>query len=175
MNDKKLLLEINIPEFITHAAKTENKIAPDKFVKINNQSIYNGSINRFSRNTVIKYMHNYIFSFLPKVDLYKLLDSHGLSNLEFEYTFKTVVNHGNIKRSSKTGLISWKKPTKSFQANWDIENLASIWTKTINDSLTKNGNIPDDSIRYLKKVSYEFIPCEDIKERNINLKIWGRN
>ena len=60
---------IVIPEFLTHVEKTDNKVAPNKFVKINNQTIYNGAITRFTRNPV-----------------------------KIKFIIKTVLNHGSISR-----------------------------------------------------------------------------
>ena len=36
-------IKIEIPEFITHIARTDNKFAANKMIKINHQSIYNGA------------------------------------------------------------------------------------------------------------------------------------
>lgn len=170
----KLLTTIIIPEFITHVAKTQNKVAKDSYIKINNNSIYNGAIHRFSRNNVIDNLHKYIINYLPKDNLIDLLKENDLNKLYFKFTFKTVKNHGNIRRNKKTEMISWKKPELNYIPNWDIENLASIWIKVFNDSLIINNNIPDDSVHYLTSVSYEFEECLTINERQIKLEIYGK-
>ena len=54
----KIILE----KFPTHVAKTDNKVAPNKYWKINSQGVYNGAIQRFTRAIIIKNMHEYIIS-----------------------------------------------------------------------------------------------------------------
>lgn len=171
----KLLKTIRIPEFLTHVAKTQNKVAADKYVKINNNTIYSGAINRFTRAKVVENLHNYISDYLDDIDLNKMIADEGLSHVHFRFTFKTVKNHGDIRRSAKTGSISWKKPPKNYVPRWDIENLASIWIKTFNDTLIVKGMMKDDSIDFLTGVTYEYQPCEDISEREIIVNIYGKD
>ena len=158
--------EFDLKNFPTHIEKTDNKVAVNKFVKINNQSIYNGAINRFTRNTVIKNMHKYIENELIKHD-FKSISFKSAVSISFK--IKTVLNHGNISRRS--GKINWKKPSKKYVPNWDIENLASIWIKCINDVLVKNGVILDDNVYFLSKISYEFEEVQDINDLEIKIKI----
>lgn len=158
------LAEIKIPQFITHVEYTNNKVAPNKFKKINNQSIYNSNINRFSRNILVKNLHKYIGSFIPK----------GLKlntyPVEIKYTLKSVINHGDISR--RGGNIIWKYPKENYVPRWDIENCISLWIKCGNDTLTQNKVIVDDSIQYVNKISYEFIPVENFEDREITIKIY---
>ena len=51
---------IIIEKFPTHMAYTRNKRAPARFMKITNESIYNGAIDRFSRANVVSNMHDLI-------------------------------------------------------------------------------------------------------------------
>lgn len=159
---------ITLNEFPTHIAKTDNKVAPNKMLKINNQAIYNGSLNRFSRNIVIKNLHNYISNnLLLYKGLYKR-ESHNYP-LSIKIIIYTVINHGNI--SMRNGKVNWKPPKKGYKPTWDIENLASIWIKAINDSLTLNGFIPDDNIAYIDNISYEYIEVKNFKDRKIEIHI----
>ena len=157
------MVEIKIKDFPTHVAKTNNKVAANKYWKINNQSIYNGSINTFSRAIVIENLHDFIISVLPD---YKLTDFP----IKVDVVIKTVKNHGNIRRL-KSGKISWKPPEKDFIPTWDEDNLTAIWTKVIRDSLTKKGIIPDDNVKYIigGYRGIEFV--NDIKDREIIIKL----
>ena len=155
---------IVIPEFLTHVEKTDNKVAPNKFVKINNQTIYNGAITRFTRNTVIGNMHKYIEDAVDK----HILRQH-LSPVKIKFIIKTVLNHGSISR--RNGKINWKKVGKNYVPNWDIENLSSIWIKCINDVLVKKRILVDDNVKFIKKISYEFEEVDDISEREIIVEI----
>ena len=157
-------MKIIINQFPTHIAKTKNKVAPDKYIKINGQSIYNSNLNRFARNIVMSNLHDYLEpAFKP------------FKGLITEYPIKitinifTVRNHGAISRRS--GTIRWKKPKSDYVPNWDIENLATIWIKAINDTLSKTGVIPDDNIKYLNGVSYNYIEVEDINDRKLEIII----
>jgi len=154
---------IKIKKFLTHIPKTNNKIAANKYWKINNQSIYNGAINTFSRAIVIENLHKYIMDKLPDVIF------EGFP-IKISIIIRTVKNHGNIRRR-KNGEISWKKPDDDFIPTWDEDNLTSIWTKVIRDSLVKKGIIPDDNVKFIKGGyrGVEFV--EDIEDREIIIKI----
>lgn len=157
-------IKIEIPKFITHIAKTNNVKAPNKYVKINNQSIYNGALNKFSRAIAIDNMHKYIDTYLLK---YRGLNLSKNVNINFK--IYTVINHGSI--SLRKGIICYKPAKANYIPNWDIENLASIWIKAFNDSLTKNNVILDDNVSVITKISYEFIEVKDLDERQIVVEI----
>lgn len=168
----RLLTTIIIPEFITHVAKTQNKVADDKYVKINNNTIYSGTINRFTRAKVVENLHNYIISYLPKLDIKSLLNDDE-KFIRLEFTFKTVINHGSISR--RKGVTIWKPVKPNYVPNWDIENLASLWIKVFNDSLIIKGMIKDDSVDLVRTISYTYEECNNLNEREIKLEIYGKN
>lgn len=159
-------MTIEITQFPTHIAKTDNKYAPNKMIKINNQSIYNGAVNRFTRATVMKNLHAYL-----KNELSPYLSSLPV----FKYPLKisldvhTVINHGNI--SMRKGKICWKPAEEDYEPNWDIENLASIWIKALNDAMTQLGFIKDDNVKFISKVGYEYHQVKDLDERKLIIKI----
>lgn len=155
-------MEIKLKQFPTHIEKTNNKIAPNKFWKVNNQSIYNGSVNTFARAIVVKNLHNYIMSHLTNLPKFK-------DRVEVDIIIKTVINHGSIQR--RKGKITWKKPKNDYEPTWDEDNLTAIWTKTIRDSLSKAGIIKDDNVAFVKGGyrGIEFV--EDIDDREIIIKI----
>ena len=158
------MVKIILDKFPTHIEKTANKIAADKFIKITNQSIYNGALNRFGRAIVVKNMHDYIISCVPE----------GLKVINYpvkpKYTFYTVRNHGNIRRTKK-GEISWKPPASDFKATWDDDNLAFIWMKTIRDAFTKVGVWEDDNVDFVRGSDYDIVFIDDIKDRKITIEI----
>lgn len=154
--------EVVLKEFPIHIEKTNNKVASNKFVKINNQSIYNGAINRFTRAVVVNNLHSYVVSCLPDI---KILDFP----LKVSIKIKTVINHGSISRRS--GKTIWKEPKEDYSPNWDIDNLSVIWIKVIKDSLTLKGIIPDDNVKYIRAGGYSVEFVDDIKDREIIIKI----
>lgn len=157
-------MEIEILQFPTHVAYTKNKIKEDKMVKINNQTIYNGKINRFSRNTVMQNLHAFL---KPKIKPYKasFIKSGLTYPLHIKISIHTVINHASI--AMRKGKVSWNMPKDGYMPNWDIENLSTIWIKAICDVLTSLGFIPDDNIMYVKGIEYEFVEVEELDDRKI--------
>ena len=154
---------IILEEFPTHIAKTNNKIAPNKMLKINNQAIYNGFISRFTRNIVVNNMKDYV-----KSNISKNLQIHNFP-VYIEFHIYTVRNHGSI--SMRNGKVCWKPSKKDYKPNWDIENLATAWIKVICDSLIDLKIIPDDNVEFVKGISYKFIEVEQLQDRKIKIII----
>lgn len=159
---------IEIPEFPTHIAKTDNKYAANKMIKINNQSIYNGAINRFTRAVVMNNMHAYL-----AVQLHEYLPLFLRESITFpvcvDVEIHTVINHGDI--SMRKGKICWKPAVEDYEPGWDIENLAAIWIKALNDVFTRSKFIPDDNVKYISCVSYKFVEVADLQDRKLIIKI----
>tara|TARA_R110000851_G_scaffold78000_5_gene172070 strand:+ start:9930 stop:10406 length:477 start_codon:yes stop_codon:yes gene_type:complete len=153
------MVTITLNEFPTHMAYTDNKYAPNKMKKLNNQSIYNGALNRFSRATVMKNMHEYITSQIPK--------GSKVTNypVKVHYLFRTVRNHGSI--SMRSGKLCWKKPKDDYKSNWDIQNLAMIWMKAVDDACQKAGVIVDDNSDYINGEQFDLEFVENLEDREI--------
>tara|TARA_R110000796_G_scaffold114269_2_gene225961 strand:+ start:107 stop:595 length:489 start_codon:yes stop_codon:yes gene_type:complete len=153
------MVTITLKEFPTHVAYTDNKYAVNKMKKLNNQSIYNGALNRFSRAIVMKNLHNYVTSNIPK----------GLKITSFpvkiHYLFRTVRNHGSI--SMRKGKICWKPAKEGYEANWDLQNLAMIWMKGADDAFSKAGVLPDDNVDYIKGESFDIEFVDTLEEREL--------
>ena len=161
-----MIIEIN--EFPTHIAKTNNKVAPDKMIKINNQSIYNSNLNRFARNIVMKNMHDYLKSKLePYLEVW--LREQPAFPICVNLEIHVPKNYGNVRMIK--GKLSWKLPSKNYAPNWDVENLASIWMKALNDVLTDLGFIPDDNVEYIACVGYDYKEVKDLKDRKLIIKL----
>lgn len=157
------MIEIKLKDFLLHVSYTNNKKASNKFIKVNNQSVYNGKINRFSRATVMENLKIWFLRYFPKkLKIEKF-------PVKIHYIFKTVINHGDISR--RNNKLIWKYPSEDYVPRWDIENLASIFIKSGNDSLVRAKILPDDSIKYVNGISYEFIKVDDINDREIIIQI----
>ena len=153
---------ITLNQFPTHIEYTENVRAPNKFVKVNNQNIYNGKIGRFSRNIAVRNLHKYVKSSLVnvnKISKYPVV---------IHYDFYTVRNHGSI--SMRKGNIIWKPPSLSYVPNWDIDNLAFLWIKVINDTLQEEGILKNDNVNFVEGGFYRINYVDDIKDRKIIIK-----
>lgn len=152
--------QITLLKFPTHVAKNKNAT---KYWKINNQSIYNGAVNRFTRAAVVENMHNYVIDNLPDNIVFN-------KPVQVDIIVKTVKNHGSIQR--RNNKITWKEPKIDYLPNWDEDNLTSIWTKAIRDALTKKGIIPDDNVQYIKGGyrGIEFVEKLDDREIIITIR-----
>lgn len=158
------MITISLKKFPTHLPYTKNKKAPDKFAKLNFQSIYNGSINRFARATLMENLHKYVFGRI------KMKNPKLIYPVKIKYTFKTVINHGDISR--RGGKIIWKYPKEQYVPGWDIENLANIWIKGGNDALVKAKVLKDDSIQYVSGTSHEYVEVSNFEDREIIIEIY---
>ena len=150
---------ITIPEFWTHSKKSANK-----WQKLNNQGIYSGSMHRFTRAKIVKDLHEYISLYMIP---YKGLNLTRVKQIT--YKLYTVINHGSI--SMRNGILCYKPATKSYIPTWDIENLATLWVKIGNDTLTLNNVISDDNVGILRNIAYEFIEIDELNKRKIEIII----
>jgi hypothetical protein len=64
-------------------------------------------------------------------------------------------------------VLIWKTPVNGYVARWDLFNLAAMFIKCGEDVIVKKGIIEDDSVEFVRKGSYEFIPVETIEERKL--------
>lgn len=155
---------ISMP-LLSHIPKTDNKKAPNKFFKINNQAIYNGSLNKFARAIVTENMHNYVINSIPEEYLNLKIEKTQL----VEYKFYTVRNHGDI--SKRGGKRIWKAPKADYKPDWDLNNISDIWQKTGNDALVLAGVLTDDNVGVIRKTSYEFIEVAHIDDLELEIII----
>jgi len=151
------MVRLNIP-FITHFAYTANKIKVNKFKKANAQLLYNGSINRFSRNIFMQNMHSFLSEYISKLEDIKDFP------ISVYLTFYVPKNYSNIKLINGTIRYS---ANEDVEPTFDLDNLSYIWRKAIHDTLKSCGKIPDDNVIYIRKLIDEikFIPIDT------NLKI----
>jgi hypothetical protein len=153
---QKIVLEF--PKFITHVPLSKNK-----WVKIGYNKIH-ASAHFTVRNAFVAAMHKYIEEHIP-------------NDLKLETPVKTrlivhvPLNYGSVQRrkDKKTGkaYISWNPAKQAYRPNWDIGNLALVWLKCLDDMLIKKGIIPEDTVEFLKKTTYEFVETKTLDERKL--------
>ena len=151
-------IKLEFPEFITHIPQSKNK-----WIKIGYNKIY-ASSHFTVRAAFVAALHGYIEKHIP-------------NNLTIDTPIEThlivyaPLNYGNVKslRDRKTGKrrVNWKPPAEGYRANWDIGNLALVWLKALDDMLIKKNLIPDDTVDYISKSTYEFRPVKTLKERKL--------
>jgi hypothetical protein len=155
--------DLVLDKFPTHIAKTDNKIASNKYVKITNQSIYSGLLNRFARAIAVKNIHSWINSQLSNQILPKITEP-----IQLQLSIYTVINHGDIRRK-KDGSISWNKPSEGYIPRWDEDNLRTIWEKCIKDVLTDNLIWTDDTVYICRGTNSMIYFVDDLEDRKIIL------
>jgi hypothetical protein len=158
-------IKITIP-LITHIPKTQNKNKKDKYIKINNQSIYNGLLNRFTRAIVVENLHAYFANNIEEEFKGLSIDSN---NIKLLYEFYTVYNHGDV-RLLKTG-ISWNPPKKGYEPRWDLDNLADLWCKIGSDTLVLEKVIKEDTVQFIKEKTCRFIEIKELYDAKIDITI----
>lgn len=162
--------KIIIPQFITHIAKTNNKKAPNKYIKINNQLIYNSNLNRFARNIVVNNLHDYLIDYINKQLKFKLINPPYQVGLDVYVP----INYGDISRRTKKGVpyICWKKPKEDYVPSWDIDNLGDLWLKVFKDALQLSGVLENDHVGFIiANGPTIFHQINDLKDRKLIFKI----
>ena len=168
MMNKQYIVEI--PEFITHIAKTRNKTAPNKFIKINNQLIYNSNLSRFPRNIVMDNLHTYLIKYITSFITTKLINPPYQVLLDVYVP----INYGDVSRRIKKGIpyICWNEPKEDYEPTWDIDNLGDIWLKVFKDALQLSGVLENDHVGFIKANGpATFHQIQDLKDRKLVFKI----
>tara|TARA_R110000868_G_scaffold351806_3_gene613074 strand:- start:49 stop:540 length:492 start_codon:yes stop_codon:yes gene_type:complete len=156
-------ITLDFPEFITHIPQSKKK-----WLKIGYNTLYS-SAHFTVRAALVKAMHSYIEDNIP--------DNLSIATpIETELIIYAPINYGNVKRlkDKTTGehYLNWKPARDDYKPNWDIGNLAWVWVKCLDDVLIKKGILPEDTVEFLRKTSYEFVEVATLKERKLvyNLK-----
>jgi hypothetical protein len=155
-------LKLEFPEFITHIPQSKNI-----WIKIGYNKIH-ASAHYTTRAALVAAMHGYIEKHIPEN-----LTIQG--PVETHLTVYAPMNFGAMKMilDKETGKrrVSWKPASKDYKPNWDIGNLALIWLKCLDDVLIKKGILPDDTVEFLQRTTYEFMPVSDFKNRKLVYKL----
>ena len=120
------------------------------------------------RAALVAAMHGFIEKHIPENLTIK-------APVETRLTIYAPVNYGVMKmiKDKITGKrkTSWNPAADNYKPNWDIGNLALIWLKCLDDVLIKKGILPDDTIEFLQRTTYEFIPVANFKDRKLVYQI----
>ncbi len=121
-----------------------------------------------TRAALVAAMHGYIEKHIP--------DNLSIDTpVETKLTVYAPINYGVMKmiKDKETGKrkTSWKPAADDYKPNWDIGNLALIWIKCLDDVLIKKGILPDDTVEFLRRTQYEFVPISNLKNRKLVYKI----
>lgn len=151
-------LKIEFPEFITHVPLSRNK-----WQKIGYNKIH-ASAHFHVRSAFVAAMHKYIEKHMPK--------NHEVAlPVETHLIIYAPINYGDVKRiknkQTMKGRILWKPAPPGYSPRWDIGNLALVWIKCLDDVLQKQGILPDDTVEFLKKTTYEFREVPTLAERKL--------
>jgi hypothetical protein len=162
MEQKKIVISMPL---LTHVSKTDNKKTPNKYWKINNQALYSGTLNQFSRAIVVEKLHHYMINSFKS----EIFDLKIEKIFSIHYVFYTVRNHGAITR--RLGKISWKPVTETYKSNWDLNNISDIWIKTGNDALVLAGVLVDDNTDVIDKTMYQMKVVDHIDDLELEIII----
>ena len=155
-------IKLEFPEFITHIP-----VSKKNWVKIGYNKIH-ASVHYTTRAALVAAMHGYIEKHIP--------DNLSIDTpVETKLTVYAPINYGVMKmiKDKETGRrkTSWKPAADDYKPNWDIGNLALIWIKCLDGVLIKKGILPDDTVEFLRRTQYEFVPISNLKNRKLVYKI----
>lgn len=155
-------IKLEFPEFITHIPVNKKN-----WVKIGYNKIH-ASVHYTTRAALVAAMHGYIEKHIP--------DNLSIDTpVETKLTVYAPINYGVMKmiKDKETGRrkTSWKPAADDYKPNWDIGNLALIWIKCLDDVLIKKGILPDDTVEFLRRTTYEFVPISNLRNRKLVYKI----
>ena len=157
---QKIVLEF--PKFITHVPQSKKK-----WVKIGYNKIH-ASAHFTVRNAFVAAMHKYISKHIPN-------NLEILTPVHTKLIVYAPINYGGVKRlkdkKTNKAYINWKPAKKDYKPNWDIGNLALVWLKCLDDMLIKKGIIPEDTVEFVRKTSYEFVEVSTLDERKLVYEI----
>ena len=122
-----------------------------KRVTFNMQHVTHGNLTRFARATYFNNIKEYL--------LYPALKDIEVIT---EYPLSVVLE---IHRCIPEGS------TKKYAILPDLDNVGSLFVKSLLDFLQEAGKLPQDNIHYIRKIEYEFIESK-LAEEKANLKIY---
>lgn len=149
---------LDFPKFITHVPLSKNK-----WVKIGYNKIH-ASAHYTVRNAYVACMHKYISNYIPNnIEVQTPVETHLI--------VYAPINYGSVKslKDKKTNkrYINWKPSREDYEPNWDLGNLALVWIKCLDDMLIKKGIIPEDTVKFMRKTTYEYEEVENLEDRKL--------
>ena len=149
-------IKITLPQFPSHV-----KISKNKSMKLGYNKIYAG-INHFVREKTVRQIHDFVEAHVPMgLELPVPVGTH--------LRIYGPINDGNVRMVKVN--ITWKPPHDRYKPNWDLDNLAFIWLKSLNDGLVKAGVLPDDTVEYLNSTAYSVHFVKTFEQRKLVYEI----
>lgn len=155
-----ILKQFNFNQFPTHVNLSKNKT-----FKISTQSIYNHRLHHHERSKIISFMKEYVKQQIPS----NWCVSEQVFPVKLHLTFYTPINWASVRMVK--GELKWKKPANNYQAQHDLDNLAWIWGKVIQDCLKECLVIPEDTVDFVNDVEYSYVVVDTFEDRQIHLQI----
>lgn len=148
--------------FPTHARVSRNKTKVDRFVKVNGQRIYDGSLTRFSRAYVIDDLHSLLEE--PLLVLLARMDATAGRITAGAWHSELILGlprgYGEVKRrtTKKRGVVI-EGGEKATRATFDVDN-QWIWRKVFQDACVKLGLLDTDTVERIQRTSNDvrFVP-----------------
>lgn len=128
--------------------KNSRSVNKPRFVKINGQGIYNGSISKSSRNVFVRAMHNQLALYLKNIEPLQDIENYPLGLTLLFYTMDRGIH--NIDNDNR----------------W-------IWDKVIQDTMVECKIIPDDNCYVIWENTKKTILVPTEEEEKLTIQIYG--
>lgn len=154
----------------SHVCIAKRKMKADKHIKIGGQQIYNGRLHHNSRAVAMNEMHKYLMqSFSVVRNLIYTSQLVMPKRTKLFVVFGLPVDYGNVAlRMTKQGF-KFTGGDGSSPCNWDLDNLAWIWNKAIQDELVHQRILDSDTAQQLSGLSYQWVQVPHFKDRYIRI------
>lgn len=152
-------LTIEVRDFPTHIPMSSKT-----WVKVNVNNVY-GAVNYHVRDKLVRHLKAFLKGQIPKSVYFTKFP------LKVYMEMHLPINYGTVRRRKTDGKIMWNPPTKDYVVNWDYDNIVDAWYKTLQDSLTSSGIIPNDTVSHIDEKHQKYIPCKTLEERKIVIKL----
>jgi len=131
-----------------------NKLTAGKpnMLKINGQSIWNGLVNKYTRNKLKDFLTEYYTPFIIRNWPINLFTSNT-SFFHFEFIFYFPIE------------------LRGFKNVQDIDNHSFPYVKAFTDTLTELQIIPDDGVKYYRGVYSRYVNIPNEFDRRLEIKL----
>lgn len=160
-----LMFGVRYDGFASHLPYTKNKFARQRYVKIGGNTLYSGSLNRFSRSNVVASGHDHLAPGVKRlrslIEMYEV-DMDGPWFVRM--TFGVHLGYGTVRQTiGKRGhVIGGGDDVR--RANFDIDN-QWVWEKLFLDTCVKGGLLPSDTVNVVQGSSKTFEQVPDFASR----------
>jgi hypothetical protein len=137
--------------------KNTKTVGTERTIPIKGNNFYSGFSHNSIRIAVVESIKGDFLKCFNKINKFDLTDYP----IEVEFIY---FDQLNVKTTGKIG----KKKVQSQ----DIDNLRFAYEKCSLDLLTRLGKIVDDKLTFIRKISSEFIPVENIEDRQLYIRFY---